>query len=45
MIKRELVLINPVRNSREVLRPPREWSRAVTHAAEWRSVISNGINR
>src|SRR3989344_1706649 len=36
--------INSVINSREVLRSPREFYRAVSHSAEWWDIISNGVN-
>ena len=37
-----LIRINPVRNSRAVLRIPRELSQAVTHVHPVRNMVSNG---
>ncbi len=41
---RERITINPVRNFHEVFESSRKSPKAVTHAAEQRSIISNGIN-
>ena len=40
-----LTKINPVRNSRGVLRSTRKWSREIIRAVERRGIISNGIEQ